>query len=78
MVIKFCEVTLALKYRRHNRDGSVSGGPMYYIEKGFAKRRYHALGKTLSYIFALALANWLGSMIGYDKVKQAIEQIISK
>lgn len=30
------------------------------------------------YIFALALANWLGSMLGYDKVKQAIEQIISK
>ena len=55
MVIKFCEVTLSLKYRRFNHDGSVSGGPMYYIERGFARRKYHALGKTLSYMFAIAL-----------------------
>ena len=34
MAIKFSEVTLAQKYRITNEDGSVSGGPMYYIEKG--------------------------------------------
>lgn len=54
MALKFCEVTLSLKYRRFNKDGSVSGGPMFYIEKGFAKKGYHSLGKTLAYVFALA------------------------
>ncbi len=54
MALKFCEVTLSLKYRRCNCDGSVSGGPMFYIERGFAQKGYHKLGKTLAYIFALA------------------------
>lgn len=27
------------------------------------------------YILFMVLANWLGSMVGYDKVKQAFEQI---
>ena len=54
MVLKFCEVTLSLKYRIFNPDGSVSGGPMYYIERGFARKGNHRLGKTLAYIFALA------------------------
>ncbi len=34
MAIKYTECTLAVKYRKVNDDGSVSGGPMYYIEKG--------------------------------------------
>ncbi len=34
MAIKYTECTLAVKYRIQNADGSVSGGPMYYIEKG--------------------------------------------
>mgnify|MGYP003112972204 FL=1 len=34
MAIKYTECTLAVKYRVQNADGSVSGGPMYYIEKG--------------------------------------------
>ena len=46
MALKFCEVTLSLKYRRCNTDGTVSGG--------FAQKGYHKLGKTLAYIFALA------------------------
>ena len=54
MALKFCEVTLSLKYRKFNKDGSVSGGPMFYIEHGFAQKGYHKLGKTLAYIFALA------------------------
>ena len=31
MSIKFVEATLAVKYRRFNLDGSISGGPMHYI-----------------------------------------------
>jgi AGCS family alanine or glycine:cation symporter len=38
MGLKYSECTLALKYRDVNRDGSVSGGPMYYIHKALGKR----------------------------------------
>jgi AGCS family alanine or glycine:cation symporter len=34
MALKYTECTLALKYRDVHADGSVSGGPMYYIERG--------------------------------------------
>ncbi|TNE74120.1 sodium:alanine symporter family protein [bacterium] len=34
MAIKYAECTLAVHYRQTNADGTVSGGPMYYIEKG--------------------------------------------
>jgi AGCS family alanine or glycine:cation symporter len=37
MAIKYTECTLAVKYRIQNADGSVSGGPMYYIEKGLGE-----------------------------------------
>ncbi|WP_234571355.1 alanine/glycine:cation symporter family protein [Rhodohalobacter sp. 614A] len=47
MAVKFSECTLSVKYRIQNADGSVSGGPMYYIEKGLGPN-----WKWLSVIFA--------------------------
>ncbi len=37
MAVKYTECTLAVKYRVQNADGSVSGGPMYYIERGLGE-----------------------------------------
>lgn len=37
MAVKYTECSLAVKYRTVNADGSVSGGPMYYIEKGLGE-----------------------------------------
>ena len=37
MALKFAECTLALRFRKVHVDGSVSGGPMYYIELGLGK-----------------------------------------
>ncbi len=34
MALKYSEVLLGVKFRHENSDGTVSGGPMYYIEKG--------------------------------------------
>ncbi|MCP4573852.1 MAG: alanine:cation symporter family protein [bacterium] len=34
MALKYAECTLAIKYRTILPDGTVAGGPMYYIEKG--------------------------------------------
>ncbi len=38
MAIKYSECTLSTLYRKTNEDGSISGGPMYYIERGLGKR----------------------------------------
>ena len=47
MAIKYSECTLAVHYRKKNNDGSVSGGPMYYIENGLGPN-----WKWLAVIFA--------------------------
>lgn len=38
MVIKYCEVTLSVKYREKNEKGDWVGGPMYYITNGMGKK----------------------------------------
>ena len=53
MALKFCEVTLSLKYRRFNADGSVSGGPMFYIAHGLTRKGFRWLGQPLATFFAL-------------------------
>ena len=53
MSSKFAECTLGVKYRNIHADGSVSGGPMYYLEKGFAQRGFKTTGKVLAVIFAV-------------------------
>jgi AGCS family alanine or glycine:cation symporter len=37
MAVKYSECTLSVMYRKKNADGSVSGGPMYYIERGLGE-----------------------------------------
>ncbi len=51
MAIKYTEVTLAQKYRKTNPDGTVSGGPMYYIEEGLGPN-----WKWLAVAFSIAAA----------------------
>ena len=38
MSLKFAESTLAHSYRTIHKDGSASGGPMYYIERGLGPK----------------------------------------
>lgn len=53
MMLKLVECTLGLKYRKFNADGTVSGGPMYYMEYGL-KDKLGKHAKTLAIIFASA------------------------
>ena len=55
MSTKFAECTLGVLYRRKNPDGSVSGGPMYYLERGLSERRWPRLGKTLGTFYAASM-----------------------
>lgn len=55
MSSKFAECTLATKYRRENPDGTVSGGPMYYIQYGFKERGLPGMGKFVGTLYALGI-----------------------
>ncbi len=48
MATKYAEGVLAIKYRSMDENGQVSGGPMYYIEKGLGKKF-----KFLAVMFAI-------------------------
>ena len=63
MSAKFVSCTLGQLYRKVNDDGSVSGGPMYYLEHGLSERTddgwiinksgYKSLGKVLGILYAV-------------------------
>ncbi len=52
MASKFTECTLGVKYRNEYEDGTVSGGPMYYISKGFKELGLPG-GKFLAVVFSI-------------------------
>ena len=52
MSTKFVECTLGVKYRDVGKDGTVYGGPMYYLTKGLKERGFKTLGKVLAGVFA--------------------------
>ena len=54
MILKYTECTLSHKYRSFNSDGTVAGGPMYYMEKGL-KKKLGKGAKILALIFAGAV-----------------------
>lgn len=62
MSVKFAECTLGVKYREVHEDGTVSGGPMYYLKNGLKNRGLKKLGIALSIsyvVFALpAILQW--------------------
>ena len=53
MSTKFVECTLGVQYRDVGDDGTVYGGPMYYISKGLKERGFGLLGKIAAIIFAI-------------------------
>ncbi len=52
MSSKFTECTLGQMYRRRRPDGSVSGGPMHYLDEGLRELGFPRLGKVLAVLFA--------------------------
>lgn len=53
MASKFVECTLGVKYREISSDGTVFGGPMYYLKKGLKELGFGKIGKVLSILFAI-------------------------
>lgn len=77
MASKFLECTLAVKYRRFNPDGSVSGGPMFYIAHGLTRKGLRWLGQPLALLFALMCVP--GALGGGNmlQINQATQQMIN-
>ena len=53
MSTKFVECTLGVQYRDVGEDGTVYGGPMYYISKGLKEKGFQTLGKIAAVLFAI-------------------------
>jgi len=68
MATKFTECTLGVKYRDIGPDGTVYGGPMYYLKKGLKKMGLAPLGKFLSVFFAIMV---IGGSFGGGNMFQA-------
>ncbi|MAH88642.1 MAG: alanine glycine permease [Pelagibacterales bacterium] len=68
MSLKFCECTLGVKYRVINKDGTVSGGPMYYLSAGLKEIGLENLGKYLAIFFSICC---IGGALGGGNMFQA-------
>ena len=71
MTAKFSSCTLSQMYRKINADGTVSGGPMYYLDIGLSESGYKGLkvlGKVLAVMYALMI---MGGAIGGGNMFQA-------
>jgi AGCS family alanine or glycine:cation symporter len=79
MSSKFVECTLGVKYRNEYTDGTVSGGPMYYLSKGLAERsdKLKSLGKVLAVLFAIFCVG--GSFGGGNmfQANQSFKQLVA-
>ncbi|MEE9362804.1 MAG: alanine/glycine:cation symporter family protein [Cellulophaga sp.] len=53
MSTKFVECTLGVQYRDVGEDGTIYGGPMYYITKGLKEKGFKTLGKITAVFFAV-------------------------
>lgn len=76
MASKFAECTLGVKYRRENPDGTVSGGPMYFLERGLAERGWGRLGRGLALYYGVCVI--FGSVgVGMFQANQAFVQFVA-
>ena len=68
MASKFVECTLGVKYREVTADGTVHGGPMYYLSKGLKEMGLGGFGKGLAIFFAIMC---IGGSFGGGNMFQA-------
>ena len=76
MATIYSEAVLAQKTRVVNEDGSVSGGPVYYIKKAFTG----GFGKFLTIFFAIAIVialGFVGSMVQSNSIGEAVSNAIA-
>ena len=78
MSLKAAECMLGVKYRQEHADGSVSGGPMYYLRDAVGGLGKPGFGKFLAAFFAICM---IGGAVGGGNMfqsNQATAQIVSQ
>ena len=78
MASKFVECTLGVKYRDIAEDGTVYGGPMYYLTKGLKAKGFTKLGRVLAILFAIFVVGGSfggGNMFQVNQAFQLVENI---
>jgi len=79
MASKFTECILGVHYRNEYADGTVSGGPMYYLSKGLSEQGRATFGKILAVGFAICCIGGAfggGNMFQANQAAQQISSII--
>jgi len=78
MATKFVECTLGVKYREVTEEGTVHGGPMYYLSTGLKEKGLGVLGKVLAIFFAIMCVG--GSFGGGNmfQANQATAQLVQR
>lgn len=88
MATKFTSCTLAQRFREVHPDGSASGGPMYFLEKGFRPqwlirlageertRRWATLLGMSFAIFALTASFGIGNMVQANSVVDGLQSVL--
>ena len=62
MALKFAEVLLGIKFRKVNPDGTIAGGPMYYIEGALKNNKY--IGRFAPHLSKIYAVCCIFAMIG--------------
>ncbi|NOR14413.1 MAG: amino acid carrier protein, partial [Candidatus Aminicenantes bacterium] len=72
MATKYAEALLGVKYREKYEDGSIAGGPMYYIKNGLPFKR---LARILAAVFAVCGA--FAALFGTGNMMQANQMALA-
>jgi AGCS family alanine or glycine:cation symporter len=76
MSTKFVECSLGVIYRNESADGGISGGPMYYLERGLAQRGLRRLGRGLGLFYAAGIVIGCLGIGNMFQSNQAFVQIV--
>lgn len=76
MSTKFAECVAGVMYRKVNTDGSISGGPMYYLEEGLRQRNMRWLGKPMGLFYAISIVIGCLGIGNMFQSNQAFQQFI--
>ena len=76
MSTKFAECVAGVMYRKVNPDGSISGGPMYYLEAGLNQKNLAWLAKPMGAFYAIAIVVGCLGIGNMFQSNQAFQQFI--
>ena len=76
MSTKFAECVAGVMYRKVNPDGSISGGPMYYLEAGLRQKNLSWLARPMGLFYAMAIVVGCLGIGNMFQSNQAFQQFI--